>query len=323
MRLVEIPNNLIPPGAVMTGIRTADGLTLRCAKFMPLGACHGTVMIASGRSEYIEKYFETIGELLARGFGVVAFDWRGQGLSPRELSDRAKGHIKDFSFFQRDLEAVRTQVLEPHCPKPWFALGHSMGGAILLDQAHENRSPFARIVLIAPMIGVTSPGLRKLAGSLTALLEFIGLADTFVPGSGRRPFFARPFKGNPLTRDERRFKIMRDVLQAAPDLSIGGPTVAWAHAALRLMRRFEDADFPSQIRTPVLIFVPQLDVLADPRATERFARRLTSGRVILLKTSRHEILLEQNNVRAHFWDGFDTFIPGAENEAEVRLAQRD
>ncbi|MDB5641059.1 MAG: alpha/beta hydrolase [Hyphomicrobiales bacterium] len=321
MKLVETPDNPIPPGATVMAVETVDGLTLRAARFAPQGACRGTVLIASGRSEYIEKYFETISGLLARGLGVVVFDWRGQGLSTRELKDRAKGHIDDFSLYLRDLDAVRAQVLEPHCPKPWYALGHSMGGAILLDQAHDNGSPFARLVLSAPMIDLTGLRFPKLARALAVLCDSIGLGGAFVPGGGRKPVLERGFAGNPLTTNERRFNRIRDVLAAEPQLSLGDPTIAWAHAAFRQMQKFQDAEYPRQIRTPVLIFAAQHDWVVDSYATERFAARLKVGRMILLERSRHEILLENDAVRARFWAGFDAFIPGAAGEADMLLAR--
>jgi lysophospholipase len=321
MRLVEAQDNPIPRGAEVFPVSTVDGLTLRAARFMPQGACRGAVLIASGRSEYIEKYFETIDAMLARGLAVLAFDWRGQGLSTRELRDRAKGHIDDFSLYLRDLDAVRTQGLEPFCPKPWFALGHSMGGAILLEQAHLDASIFSRIVMTAPMIDLTGLRFPKLARSMAVLCDSIGLGGAFVPGGGRRPILDRGFKGNPLTTDERRFNRIRNILAAEPELVLGDPTIAWAHAAFRQMQRFEDAEYPRRIRTPVLIFAAQHDWVVDSLATERFAARLKVGRMILLEQSRHEILLEQDAVRARFWAGFDAFIPGAEGEAETLLAR--
>jgi lysophospholipase len=87
------------------------------------------------------------------------------------------------------------------------------------------------------------------------------------------------------------------------------------------MQKFEDAEYPRHIRTPVLIFAAQHDWVVDSYATERFAARLKVGRMILLDKSRHEILLEQDHVRARFWAGFDAFIPGAQNEAELLLAR--
>ena len=50
-----------------------------------------------GRAEFIEKYFETVRELRARGFAVATIDWRGQGGSERALADPRKGHVGDFS----------------------------------------------------------------------------------------------------------------------------------------------------------------------------------------------------------------------------------
>ena len=46
----------------------------------------------------LEKYFETIQELLDRGFNVICFDWRGQGLSDRMIIDTSKQYIEDFKI---------------------------------------------------------------------------------------------------------------------------------------------------------------------------------------------------------------------------------
>ncbi|HEY8581265.1 MAG TPA: alpha/beta hydrolase, partial [Beijerinckiaceae bacterium] len=122
MEFILTPDNPPPEGGVLAAVRTADGLTLRVARWTPPGESRGTVTLHTGRAEYIEKYFETARELLQRGFTVVAFDWRGQGLSSRELANPRKGHIDDFQIYERDIEAVVEQTLEPFCPRPWFAL---------------------------------------------------------------------------------------------------------------------------------------------------------------------------------------------------------
>ena len=51
---------------------------------------HGTVCIFPGRSEFIEKYFEVVGELRRRGFAVAVLDWRGQGGSGRLSGIRSR-----------------------------------------------------------------------------------------------------------------------------------------------------------------------------------------------------------------------------------------
>ena len=72
-------------GAGDGGFMTArDGLRLRYARFAATGRpLKGTVVILPGRNECIEKYFETIRDLSARGLGSAIVDWRGQGDSGR------------------------------------------------------------------------------------------------------------------------------------------------------------------------------------------------------------------------------------------------
>ncbi len=86
----------------------------------------GTVLIMGGRAEFIERYSETIRELRRRGFHVASFDWRGQGGSDRLLRNPRKGHVRRFSDYRRDMDAVFAQLM-PKLPRPWFVLAHSMG----------------------------------------------------------------------------------------------------------------------------------------------------------------------------------------------------
>src|SRR3954451_12467828 len=95
MDLIVTPENPPPPGAVVSTIRAVDGMSLRVARWHPQGRSTGTIVVCCGRAEFIEKYFETAADLLARGLTTIVFDWRGQGLSGRELDNSRKGHIDD------------------------------------------------------------------------------------------------------------------------------------------------------------------------------------------------------------------------------------
>ena len=87
MELIATSDNPVPPGAIVSAVRAVDGITLRVARWVPSRATAGTVAVFPGRAEFIEKYFEVISELLARNFTVIAMDWRGQGMSARELDN--------------------------------------------------------------------------------------------------------------------------------------------------------------------------------------------------------------------------------------------
>ena len=93
MNLVSIPANPVPPTSVTGTLKTRDGVTLRFARWDPPPGRKGTVCLFQGRAEFIEKYFETVRDLRARGFAVATLDWRGQGLSERALRDPRKGHV--------------------------------------------------------------------------------------------------------------------------------------------------------------------------------------------------------------------------------------
>ena len=106
MDLISIPANPVPENAVSGMLKTRDGLNVRFARWAPPPGRKGTVCLFQGRAEFIEKYFETVRELHARGFAVATMDWRGQGGSARSLSNPRKGHVKSFDQYDRDLAEI-------------------------------------------------------------------------------------------------------------------------------------------------------------------------------------------------------------------------
>ncbi|WP_158808702.1 alpha/beta fold hydrolase [Beijerinckia sp. L45] len=316
MDLFATPGNPIPPDAIISAVRTEDGLTLRVARWVARRDGRGTVFIAMGRSEFIEEYFEVITDLLDRRFDVVIVDWRGQGQSDREIARRRRGHVRHFDAYKRDLAAIEAQILRPFATKPWFALGHSMGGAILLDQAHDGRSPFARLVLSAPMIDLPLR-FRNAIARFMAVAAWLGFDAMLIPGGQEDSIFKRGFDGNPLTSDPQRYSRTSVTIETSPNLAVGAPTIGWLHAAFRLMNRFQNPRFAIETVTPILIMAAGADRIVDTKATERFSARLKAGHCITLAEARHEVIMERDDIRERFWAAFDAFIPGSEG-AHVR-----
>jgi len=310
MKLVSIPANPVPDHVVTGSIKTPDGVNLRFARWEPPPGRKGTVVVLQGRAEYIEKYYETVRDLRARGFAVATFDWRGQGLSDRALPDRNKGYVRNFSEYATDLEAVMEQVVLPDCPPPIFALGHSMGGAIVIRACHDGSRWFERIVLSAPMIALPQGPLTRVAGPLVRVMRLIGRGSGYVPTGDAAATGSQEFMGNVLTSDPVRYARNAAVLEEAPDLGLGAPTIAWADAAMRLMKRFADPGYAGQIRQPILMVAAGRDEVVSTPAIETFGMNLLAGRHLILPGSRHEILQEQDHYRGQFWAAFDAFVPG-------------
>lgn len=313
MELFATEQNPVPSQPVVTAVTTADGIVLRTARWRPTARrTRGTVCIAQGRAEFIEKYFETVADLRRRGFAVVAFDWRGQGGSQRELADPRKGHVDDFSLYQRDLDAVVEQVILPRCPPPYFVLAHSMGGAILLHALRERRTPFARLVTVSPMIDIAVVRWPRAARLLAEVLDACGFGASYVPGGGATSISTKPFAGNRLSSDPVRYARNAEVAARAPHLAIGDPTVAWLDAAYRAMGAFAEPGFALEIRTPVLVVAAGADRVVSTPSIERFASRLKTGHAVVIPGARHELLMERDAIRDQFWAAFDAFVPGSD-----------
>jgi len=310
MKLVSIPANPVPDHPVVGTLKTPDGVALRYARWQPPAGRKGTVCILQGRGEWIEKYFETVRDLRARGFAVAALDWRGQGLSDRALSDRHKGYVGDFAEYDSDLETFMREIVLPDCPPPLFAIGHSTGATVLIRAAFNGRRWFDRMVLTAPLIGLAGFGATPTARLLVRVMRMAGFGSMYVPKGEVGVMETRPFVGNFLTSDPVRYARNAAILEAEPALALGPPTVAWTDAAFRTMAMMRQRSYPSRIRQPMLIIAAGNDAVVSNAAIEDFAGLLRAGSQLVVSGAQHELLMEQDRFRAQFWAAFDAYVPG-------------
>jgi lysophospholipase len=312
MELVSLAKNPIPSGATVVALPGFDGTKLRVARWSATrGPRRGTVCLFGGRSEFIEKYFEVIADLRRRGFAVAAMDWRGQGGSERALDNPRKGHVNDFSEYDRDLLRFMKDFVLPDCPPPYTALAHSMGGNILLRNAIQPGSWFERMVVSAPMIAFADGRVgypQSLARLYAEAGSLVGLSTSYVKGGSDDPEDEKRFEDNPLTSDRERFMRARAVTDIAPHLGIGSPTVGWLRAAYRSCHRLQQPRYAAAVQVPVLLFAAGKDRVVSTRAVEDFGVRLKVGTHLLLPGSRHEILQETDAVRQRFWAAFDAYL---------------
>jgi len=312
MDLVALAKNPVPSGAQTGGFNGYGGVRLRFARWEPTRGPHrGTVCLFQGRTEYIEKYFEVVADLRRRGFAVATLDWRGQGGSERLLWNPRKGHVRSFADFDRDLALFMKDVVLPSCQAPFIALAHSMGGNILLRNAADAGSWFSRMVLTAPMVAISPTELRYpppfprlYAETMCAL----GLGRTYASGGGDAAIDEQPFEGNVLTGDAERYARNRMVIEAAPHLGLGSPTIGWLRAALRSTARVSAPDYASQVKVPLLLFAAGMDNVVSTTHIEELGLRLKVGSHVLIPQARHEILQETDEVRKDFWSAFDAYL---------------
>ncbi len=302
--LVETPEAPIPSGADPGWFVGAGGGKLRAALFTPSGRTRGSVVLSGGRTEPIEKYFETIKDFMDRGFVVLAHDWRGQGLSLRELPDRLKGHAKGYKSFLEDYRRL-LNAYEPRLPKPWVAVGHSMGGCLTLLALANGERRFSSAVLCAPMLGLKFGKISPtVAGTMLRLNLALGRSGRYVMGQPGLPF-DDTFEGNALTHDPVRFARYRGQVRANPDIALGSPTWGWLDFALKATSFLANPERLRGVTIPVEIVSAAEDQLVDNAGQAAAVRNLPQGRLITVPGAYHEILMETDDMRNFFMRVFD------------------
>ena len=290
----------VPEGAVAEWFAGAGGARLRAALFAAKGAAHGSVVLSGGRTEPIEKYFEVIGELTGRGFTVLAHDWRGQGLSHRLLPDRLRGHAAGSADFVADFAAL-IAAFETRLPKPWLAIGHSMGGCLTALVLARGERRFAGAVLSAPMLGLqTAPTPPPLTRLLARTLTLVGGASASTPGGD-----AASFDSNILTHDPRRYARNVGQIAAHPELALGPPTWGWLAFAFAAISELQKGPGVPKVEIPVTIVAAGADRIIDNAGTRLVASRFPKGRYVEAPGAFHEVLQETDDIRAVFWREFD------------------
>jgi lysophospholipase len=293
-----------PEGARPFWLKTADGLRIRAAIWE--GGDRGTAVIFAGRSEYIEKYGRVIGRLVARNLTVLAFDWRGQGLSTRPASNPMLGHVEDFREYQRDWAAVHRHLEAEDLPRPCYMVGHSMGGCIGLRTLLEGAA-FDGALFSAPMWHLQmKAATRQITNSLAQFANLVGLGTQRMPGTNREPSaIALAFLNNVLTSDEEHFSWFGRQLTAHPELGLGGPSVQWTYAALEEMARLYVAPLPS---LPVLTFLGTREAVVSTSVIRTQMDKMPKGELVVLDEARHEIWMEVPAIQEQVWAHVDSFL---------------
>ena len=301
--LVHATGNRPPAGARIRQIAAEDGALLRAA-FWTEGNKRGSVLLFPGRTEFVEMYFETVGEVRTMGLAAGVFDWRNQGLNERALPDTRKGNIHRFADYQKDAEAFWKAAETEGLPRPWILLAHSMGGAIAYSHAALSGNPPDGLILLAPMFGLMLGGANSRASETIAEIAVrLGFGESYVPGVDRRTVMERGFDRNPLTSDERKFDLVRNLHAANPALALGGPTWRWMREALCATRRLRRQTPPG---LPILALLADNDRVVDNRKTVDLLRRAGNAKIQMLDDCLHCPLLERHAIRRKVFDTIRT-----------------
>jgi lysophospholipase len=301
MAFVRVPGNDIPEGAEEHWLEGRGGVKVRVMIAPARGPARGSVIVAPGRTEFIEKYFEVTRELQQRGFAVFCIDWRGQGLSGREVENSLKGHFVSFDDPVNDL-ATALRLLSDKLPKPHIGLAHSMGGAILLRALQTRRIDLDAAAFSAPMWGVQ--GLKDFHKRYARFMVSLGLGGMFAPGREKK-WKRENFKRNPVTHDKERHARCQGLISEEPRLALAGPTIGWVAATADATESFLQPGALANVRIPILVVTAGEEQLVDNTSHDTVLAQLPDARHVTIAGAKHEILMETDALQAPFWAAFD------------------
>ena len=279
--------------------KAADGVRIRLGVFVPDDA-RGTVLLFPGRTEYVEKYAPAAGDLAQRGYASVIVDWRGQGLADRLLDDNRIGHVGLFADYQLDVDAMVHAANALGLPKPFYLLGHSMGGCIGLRSLYEGID-VAAVAFTAPMWGIRiAPHLRPVAWALGHMMPAIGHGHRLPPGRDIEAYvLTAAFDDNMLTTDAEMYEMMQLQLQAHPELSLGGPSFVWLREALAETLSLARMPTPT---IPADTFLGTNERIVHIGRIEARMRDWRNGRLHIIENGEHEVMMEGAEDRKNIFD---------------------
>jgi lysophospholipase len=305
-------DNPVPENHFAGYLEGRGGVKIRYAVFHSSERmAKGTVVLLQGRSECIEKYFETINDLTARGLWVATFDWRGQAGSDRLLPESRAGHLARFADYEADLSLFLEKIVLPDARLPFFIVAHSTGALVALSQAPYLENRIERMVLAAPFVALGGQSMSQRRIAIVARLASLTGLGTRTFRRGHPPL---EFLRNVVTSDERRFLRNAAIFTERPELSISWPTARWLNETLRTMDRVTHQEHLTRIRIPTLLLCPTADVLVPRKAIGDLARIFRAARLIEIDGARHELFQEADRFRAQALAAIDAFIPGSDAE---------
>jgi lysophospholipase len=287
-----------------SGFTSSDGVVISYQRFDQ--DCNQTaVVILPGWSEPFLKYAEVIYDLRSKHYCVYTMDFRGQGLSFREVANPQVGYVKDFSQYVSDFAQFYQQVVMPKGNQRIFLLAHSMGGLVATMYAARKPEQIDGIITIAPMLGInTGAWPQWLAYQIASGLDWLGFGESFVFGHGQ--WEEVPFSENRLTHSAVRYQYGVDLFRHNEALVVGGVSNRWLKTSMEYGEKV--MHIAPQFKNKILLFEAQYDTFVLSKPMRRFCQLAPHCERIYVAGAKHELLMETDSIRDQVLSKIYNFI---------------
>jgi lysophospholipase len=269
------------------------------------------IVIAEGRTECIEEYFEIIRDLNAKGYACAIMDWQGHGLSYRHFDDNTRQHsygfdrdVDEFSLFLSKIDKI-----EELKKLPKTLMAHSMGGNITLRYMADNPDTFKCAYLVAPMLGLQPKRIIKYIAPmiLRAASSFKRMHKHALGQTRWNETFANIAKhkvsSDPIRRNKQPY-----LFKTRPELRCGGVTFGWLHHALQSIAMLQTSKLCKKVTTPAFIAIAGKDVVVDNDKSLHTASLLPHCKTQVFDGAEHQIHAERDEIRDTLLDSLHRFF---------------
>lgn len=264
-----------------------DGTKLFYRQY-PVENERGGILIVHGVGEHSGRYQRLTRDLTAKGMAIFSYDQRGHGQSSGK-----RGHVVNFEQYINDLEMmIETSRQTLSSQTPFFLLGHSMGGLIVLNYAQQNGSKIDGLI-------VSCPGLEPAVHPPKAKIAAAKVMSVLMPSFS----FDNELNVQFLSHD-----------QAVVDAYVSDPFVHRRITARWGIEFMNTADktlkAAHKLKTPVLMQVAGDDKLVNPDAAKEFYKNISASDKTLqyYDAMYHEIYNETEDFRRLVLNDLETWI---------------
>jgi alpha-beta hydrolase superfamily lysophospholipase len=220
------------------GVRDAN---IYFQSWLPEGEPKAAILIVHGLAEHSGRYGNVVNHFVPLGYAVYGIDHLGHG-----KSDGERVHVKSFDDYTNTLKAHFDKIRGSQPGKPFFLVGHSMGGLISAVYLLDHQAELMGAVLSGPAVkipGNVTPATIFVGTILSALIPRFGLIGLEAEGVSRDPAVVQAYVSDPLVyRGKMTARLAAEMLKAMQTIA--------AQA--------------TRITLPILILQGSADRLVDP-----------------------------------------------------------
>jgi alpha-beta hydrolase superfamily lysophospholipase len=228
-----------------------DGMELFYQNWRGDPPARGVVVMVHGLGGHSGLFDNIVAALAPAGFHLYALDLRGNGRSPGR-----RGYINNWSEFRGDVGAFLNFINQSQADLPKFILGHSVGGAVVLDYVLHHPAGLQGTIISNPTLGAVgiSPFRFAIARLLSQVWPTFSLSTGVARDTGARdPELCAAYVADPLRHARGSARLATEYIVTADWIQ--------THAA--------------DLQVPLLMFQGGADRVSLPAGSRRFFEQVT------------------------------------------------